>query len=65
MLSPSISSTIEFEEIQTRESMADVSEAMVYGVATTMSQIPATETLPTKIQMAPSAAFPASGSCYS
>lgn len=52
MLSTSILATIEFEEIQIRESIADVSEAMAYWVTTTMSQIPATENLPKKIQRA-------------
>lgn len=52
MLSTSISATIEFEERQIRESIADVSEAMAYWVTTTMSQIPATENLPKKTQSA-------------
>lgn len=52
MLSTSISASIEFAEIQIRESIADVSEAMAYWVTTTMSQIPATENLPKKIRSA-------------
>ena len=52
MLSPSILATIEFEERQIRESIAAVSEAMAYRVTTTRSQIPATENLTKKTQLA-------------